>query len=220
MKEFLKKIPVVKALSKLVSRKKQFAGSEAYWENRYKAGGHSGAGSYNNLALFKADVLNKFVDEHQIKSVIEFGSGDGNQLKLFNFPLYTGVDVSRVAIDQCKLIFAGDETKRFVHSAAFTPTSAEMALSLDVIYHLVEDEVFDTYMRQLFESGERFVIVYSSNYEDDGTYASHVRPRKFTDWVEKNASFRLLEMIPNAFPFDAEKPESTSFADFYIYERK
>jgi hypothetical protein len=194
MKEFLKKIPVVKALSKLVSSKKQFAGSEAYWENRYKTGGHSGAGSYNNLALFKADVLNKFVDEHQIKSVIEFGSGDGNQLKLFNFPLYTGVDVSRVAIDQCKLIFAGDETKRFVHSAAFTPTSAEMALSLDVIYHLVED------------------------YEDDGTYASHVKPRKFTDWVEKNTSFRLLQLIPNAFPFDAEKPDSTSFADFYIYE--
>ncbi|MBI1266678.1 MAG: hypothetical protein GC193_04505 [Cryomorphaceae bacterium] len=213
-------MPVVKALSKLVAGKKQFAGSKAYWENRYKTGGHSGAGSYNNLALFKAEVLNKFVVDHQIKSVIEFGSGDGNQLKLFQFPLYTGVDVSHAAIEQCKRIFAGDETKRFVQSASFTPTSADMALSLDVIYHLVEDVVFDSYMRQLFESGERFVIVYSSNYEDDGTYASHVRPRKFTEWVEKNTSFRLLEMIPNAFPFDAEKPESTSFADFYIYERK
>lgn len=221
MKDLIKKLPFAASILRLFrpATNKSFEGSEAYWEKRYQQGGHSGAGSYNNLAAFKADVLNAFVADHHIQSVIEFGSGDGNQLKLFQFPFYTGVDVSRIAIEKCQLEFANDSTKRFIHSSAYTHINADLSMSLDVIYHLVEDEIFDAYMRQLFESGERFVIIYSSNYEDDGTYASHVKPRKFTDWVEKNTSFRLLQLIPNAFPFDAEKPDSTSFADFYIYKR-
>ena len=32
--------------------------SKDYWEKRYSKGGNSGAGSYNNLALFKASIIN------------------------------------------------------------------------------------------------------------------------------------------------------------------
>jgi hypothetical protein len=39
----------------------------------------------------------------------------------------------------------------------------DLELSLDVIYHLVEDEVFDAYMRSLFAHAGRFVVIYSSN---------------------------------------------------------
>lgn len=35
--------------------------SKNYWENRYKSGGNSGAGSYSNLAEFKAEIINEFV---------------------------------------------------------------------------------------------------------------------------------------------------------------
>ena len=55
----------------------------SYWENRYKNNGNSGAGSYGRLAEFKADVINNFIAENKITSVIEFGCGDGNQLSLF-----------------------------------------------------------------------------------------------------------------------------------------
>jgi hypothetical protein len=34
---------------------------------------------------------------------------------------------------------------------------AELGLSLEVIFHLVEDDVFDVYMRHLFASATRFV---------------------------------------------------------------
>jgi hypothetical protein len=202
-----------------------FPGSGEYWEKRYKEGGTSGGGSYNRLALFKAEVLNGFVAKNNIDSVIEFGCGDGNQLKLAAYPNYIGLDVSKKAIQMCTKVFAQDQTKSFFlyDPFAFTDNGkifrVDLALSLDVIYHLVEDEVFETYMRHLFHSAEQYVIVYSSDFE--GAQRFHERDRKFTEWVEKNIlDWRLKEVIKNKFPEDRTHPEETSKADFFIYTRK
>ena len=70
--------------------------SKQYWKNRYLKNGTSGSGSYNKLANFKAEIINNFVDKHNIQSIIDYGVGDGNQLKLINTnnKVYTGIDVS------------------------------------------------------------------------------------------------------------------------------
>src|ERR1700689_4886366 len=68
--------------------------SPSYWDSRYAGGGNSGDGSYGNLAKFKASVLNQFVAENRIASVVEFGCGDGNQVSLAEYPRYVGIDVS------------------------------------------------------------------------------------------------------------------------------
>ena len=83
-------------------------------EGRYVEGGNSGAGSYNRLAEFKAEILNRFVKENHIKNIIEWGCGDGNQLMLAEYPLYIGFDVSATAIKMCKEKFLLDKTKKFV----------------------------------------------------------------------------------------------------------
>ena len=46
--------------------------SAAYWDMRYRSGGHSGAGSSGHLARFKADIVNQIVRRHGIASVIEY----------------------------------------------------------------------------------------------------------------------------------------------------
>ena len=78
--------------------------SKKYWNDRYVTGGNSGSGSYNNLAKFKGDVINNFIEKNQIKSIVDYGVGDGNQLKLFNTEnlIYTGIDVSKFIISKCK----------------------------------------------------------------------------------------------------------------------
>ena len=116
------------------------------------------------------------------------------------------------------MIFAADATKRFLRSDSVPPgLKADLALSLDVIYHLVEDHVFDAYMRRLFESARRFVIIYSSN-ADQETPAEHVRHRQFTRWVEHNRpGWHLHSYHKNSYPFDSQNIEQTSFADFYVY---
>jgi hypothetical protein len=220
IKKIVKTVPILgPTLKRLRSRFSKVKSSSAYWEQRYRMGGNSGAGSYDRLAEFKATFLNRFVEEHNIVSVIEYGCGDGAQLKLARYPFYTGVDVSVTAVERCRKSFDGDPSKKFVHSEAQTGKStADLALSLDVVYHLVEDAVFDTYMRQLFDSAAKFVIIYSSNV-DEAWSGSHVRHRQFTRWIEQNRpDWRLASFLKNAYPYDEKNPAGSSFADFYVFE--
>ena len=102
-----------------------FRDSASYWESRYAHGLNSGDGSYGELAKFKAEVLNSLVAEHGITSVIEFESGDGNQLELAEYPRYSGFDVSPSAVEACRARFSGDATKDFSLLAAFDDQSAD-----------------------------------------------------------------------------------------------
>ncbi len=194
--------------------------SSRYWEDRYKNGGNSGAGSYSNLALFKAEFINKFISDHSIQSVIEFGSGDGNQLKLSNYPRYLGFDVSEEALNICRNLFCEDKNKQFKNYNTYNSCEkADLTLSLDVIYHLVEDSVYKNYMDKLFRASKKWVIIYSSNFYDFGS--EHVRHRKFVDWIIANQpNFSLFMSEKNKYPYLEDNPEHTSFADFYVFSRE
>lgn len=223
VKQFVKQIPGVRALTRSLnasSLSKRWSGSEDYWVQRYKTGGNSGDGSYNKLAQFKAEILNAFVKDRHAATVIEYGCGDGNQLRLAEYKSYLGFDVSDLAIAMCRKTFAGDVSKQFKLVGEYRGETAELTMSLDVVYHLVEDAVFESYIRRLFDSSSRFVIVYSSNKdEQEKVQSPHVKHRKFTRWVEENTiGWKLVQHIPNKYPYNGGKTEG-SFADFYIFEK-
>lgn len=75
-----------------------------------------------------------------------------------------------------------------------------------------------SYMQSLFEASNQYVIVYASDSEDNEGYeGTHVRHRKFTNWIHDNApQWKLIEHIPNRYPY-AGNSRTGSFADFYIY---
>jgi hypothetical protein len=196
---------------------RRFSGSGDYWERRYSAGGTSGTGSYGDLARYKAKVLNEFVADNKVRSVIEFGSGDGNQVALATYPEYLGLDVSRTAVSLCARRFADDPTRAFAwyDPSEWTVVTAELAMSLDVIYHLVEDDVFETHIRHLFSAATRYVVIYASD-DTDPVRAPHVRNRHFTPYVEATQpGWSLRERIEN--PLRAGDPSAVS--DFFIYEQ-
>ena len=58
--------------------------------------------------------MNKFVEEHGIIDVLEWGCGDGNQLSLAKYPRYIGIDVSKTAVNMCCQKYMGDDTKQFI----------------------------------------------------------------------------------------------------------
>lgn len=196
-----------------------FVESVDYWEQRYQTGGNSGSGSYGKLAVFKAEIINRFVDQHGIESIIEFGCGDGNQLALARYPHYLGFDVSPTAVALCKALFFGDTTKAFRLADTYQGEQAALTLSLDVIFHLVEDDIFEAYMRRLFSASNRYVIIYSSNTNRNVKLSAHCRNRKFTNWLQKNVTdWTLCEYVPNRYPYKGNQKEE-SISDFYIYER-
>ena len=91
LKQLVKHTPLLKSAVESLRRvykQTAFVGSQAFWEQHYAQGGTSGAGSYGKYAEFKADILNRFVQENSVRSVIEFGCGDGNQLSLARYPSY------------------------------------------------------------------------------------------------------------------------------------
>jgi len=192
--------------------------SSCYWEERYRSGGTSGDGSYHELAAYKAQVINQFVQEKMVASVIDFGAGDGNQLSLFKFPQYRGLDVSATAISNLEKRFSEDVSKRFDlykpgAFPSFDEPCGDLALSLDVVYHLTEDAVYDQYLLDLFSSAKRFVIVYSSDKATTGT-AVHVRDRCFTpDVKERFPDWRLERSEQNPF-------SHRSRARFFFFARR
>lgn len=194
--------------------------SRSYWERRYSHGQSSGAGSEGKLASFKAEVVNGFVSQHRIDTVIEFGCGDGRQLSLANYPRYIGFDVSPTAIRTCREKFANEATKVFKQLEDYGGERANLTLSLDAIYHLVEDNAYHAYMKLLFAASTRFVIIYSSNFETTGrTGPRHVRHRRFAAWIDDCAKvWTLKSYVPNRYPHVTSGREG-SFADFYIYQR-
>jgi cyclopropane fatty-acyl-phospholipid synthase-like methyltransferase len=213
---------LVQRLYGLISGQR-FTTSSDYWQSRYLSGGNSGAGSFGRLAQFKAEVLNDLVMSKAITSVIEMGCGDGSQLALAAYPTYLGVDVSSAAVEVCKARFRADPSKQFITLDDFRRTrpSADLGLSLDVIYHLVEEDIFSDYMRNLFGASKRVVAIYSSNSEQIADPAPHVRHRAFTDWIAREAGgWQLIATHKNPYPFSWRDRRNTSICDLYVFEKQ
>lgn len=214
---------IIQALKKTAANIR-FRGSQDYWESRYAKGGISGAASYGEVAEFKAEILNKFLLANHVNSAIEFGCGDGNQLSLIKYPQYIGVDVSPTVLDRCRAKFSGDSTKTFLLSNKYRGQKAECAVSLDVIYHLVEDQVFADYMRNVFSAASRFVVIFTSNVKPhelevrNSQAWKHVRHRYVTGYIaEHYPEWKLVQHIPNRYPYNWETGGKGSFSEFFVY---
>lgn len=217
--------PVLRSAAQVV-RQCVFPGSQRYWERHYATGGDSGDGSRSLHAKFKAEVLNGLVAAHEIGSVIELGCGDGRQLALASYPRYLGLDVSPTVLRRTAALFAADPTKSFTRydPAVFADPAgyltAEMALSLDAIYHLVEDDVYALHLHHVFNAAQRLVVLFTSDADTLGVQertAPHVRHRAVVrDVAAAFPQWRLRERIANRYPYQGANTP-TSFADFLIY---
>lgn len=206
---------------------KYIENTQKYWENRYQLGGTSGAGSYGMLSQYKAGILNRFVKENDIHTVLELGCGDGNQLALANYERYIGIDISETAVALCKRRFNEDSSKSFyaydgiISGQNVLEYRSELTLSLDVIYHLIEDNIFEQYMKTLFLLSKKYVIIYSSDFDHRPEWNSaHIYHRKFSTFVEKYLiNWSLKAIIKNPYPYNESDSMGTTWSNFFIYEK-
>ena len=188
--------------------------TKIYWTNRYKTGGNSGAGSYNDLYILKRDIINDIISKKDIKSIIDFGCGDGNQIKEINIKKYIGFDIADSSINICKKKYNDDKTKEFYNYNMINSIdmkSANLTLSLDVLYHILEDDLFIDYIKNFFNYSNNYVLIYSSNVK--GTKNQHIYTRKFTDYISNLfPNWQLIKKIDQKYP-------TKSSADFYLYKK-
>lgn len=182
-----------------------------YWDRRYREGRTSGAGSEGNEGQYKADYVSDFIHNRKIKSVIDWGCGDGQVLELIRLEeaKYTGVDVSETVLDRLtqqfpQYVFAEP------HDIDDCRVTAEIGLSMDVLFHFPSEEDYHTYLTYLFGSATRYVIIYSTNYAG-GRTARHVYRREFTpDIAERFPEWKLATV---------ESPLREGLASFFVYEK-
>lgn len=187
---------------KFIKLWKDWKGANEYWNNRYKSGLDSGSGSYGQYADFKIKVVNDFIQEKKIESLFDYGCGDGNNMLKLNFiHKYVGYDISFSAVEICKLKFNNSWMSFTNNINEVEPCDA--SLSMDVIFHLVDNEDFKHYMDYLFMKSKQYVIIFSTDYNRPFIYSPHYRDRCFSDYVYKNfPEWRIYKVIdaPEYFP--------------------
>ena len=201
----------------------EFNNSQDYWNKRYSAGGNSGEGSYGDLAKYKSDYINNLCSEENILNVIEFGCGDGNQTSLFNMMNYTGVDIVQECVDNCRRKLS-PRGYTFLTSEEYDNNNSkenyDLSISLDVIYHLVEDHVYQKYISDLLNASSKYCLIYSSNFESYDLTVAHVKHRKFVnDILDSMVGWKLIRNDQNPFGKIHDSKKYGSFASFFLFEK-
>ena len=149
------------------------------WQARYQAGGDSGAGSRGANAARKAGYVNAAVIRHNIGSLVDWGCGDGTVAALIEVERYIGVDIAPAAVTRC--IERRKARGAFVvwrddHNIGVV---ADAAVSLDVAFHFPQDDGgYRVYLRRVFQSATRLVVVHSTDHDDNARSAGHVQHRR------------------------------------------
>ena len=182
------------------SNENQFNSSN-YWSMEHINSGVSGAIPYDSQVEFKIKIIEDFVQKHRIKNVIEFGCGTLEE-----------------KVKECEKTLKKDNKRTSIDMNDYSYKRAELTISLDVIFHLIEDDVFHEYMSKLFFSSKKYVMIYSSN-TNQNLYNIPVLHRRFTDWIFNNQkNFKMVQFIPNPRPL-LNDAKNEIFYDFYIFEK-
>jgi SAM-dependent methyltransferase len=154
-------------------------GSVAYWDQRWVLGPPC-PGSRGDEAAAKAAWLSTLVRGSGARSLVDLGCGDGTVGALVDVESYVGVDVSHVALAQA-MARRPDRSYLLVPpgtGAAQVTVVADIAASMDVVFHLLDDAEYRTWMARLFGSARRLVAVYGTDY--DSFPEGHMRHRHLT----------------------------------------
>ena len=155
-----------------------------YWEQRYADGGNSGSGSQGDLAQAKADHINTVLRRDDVTSVVDWGCGDGTLLSLLDLDTvrYVGVDVSASAI-QLSAQKRPEVALVLWREGADIYFSADLALSIDILFHFPDDDEYDKYLAALFRSSRRYVLIHNAEHGPDPH--EHVRWRPVSSDVRQ-----------------------------------
>lgn len=135
---------------------------------------------------------------------------------------YTGVDISEDIVENARTRFNDRPDWNFILSEDVNEKLEphDMSLSLDVIFHLIEDDVFDQYMRDLFRFAKTHVLIYSTDNEGSGK-VPHFRSRHYSAWIRDNAAgWHLTRTYNNPYNKSVKDGLHTTGAFFQLFEKR
>jgi len=190
--------------------RRRFEGFDAarYWQREYASGGSSGAGSGGFNYEFKRDYVTSVIRRFGIASVIDFGCGDGGQVRELPVAEYYGLDVAQAAIDRCRKLYGDRSGWRFDLLSHAVVGRYDLALSLDVLYHVTEYQDYLAYLRRLFTAAP-LVLIYANRQGRPKQDAPHIL------WRDHRAE--IARLISDRFAMIEASPHPTKSTGFYLY---
>jgi SAM-dependent methyltransferase len=149
--------------------------SRIYAENAWGMG--SGIGSMPEYTADYADLLQSFMEERGVRSVVDFGCGDWQFSRHLDWKGrdYLGVDVVEDVIERNRRQY-GTESIRFeLMRDAFALPGADLLVCKDVLQHLPND-VIRTYLRAFKAKYTYMLITNDISYEDHRAAGAPQRP--------------------------------------------
>jgi len=167
-----------------------------YWQNRYVSGGNSGAGSYGEEAKFKSEYINSVIKKYNIKSLVDYGCGDGNQLLYLNgFDKYYGYDIAPESINLCKKRMFNSEIYTFTSILDELDNNSDLGMTIDTLFHQIYDEDYFDLLNRIFNfANHKYVLLYTNNAIMNKT-AEHVRHRKVIEDVKLITKAELIDTL-------------------------
>lgn len=192
--------------------------TQSYWENRY-AGGLNSFPTLASCPppgyVVRTEFIKAWLESvpEPPRVIIDLGVGDGCQAWLTTQALptvesYIGLDLSETAVRRARFFLeqkmqdltlmnrTGPPQLEFHAYDGYTippaifGRQADIAISLQVLMHVLEDTLFEAYMGLLFSCSSKYVLIQAV---DDVFAASHIRLWRFTEWIERKApSWRLI----------------------------
>lgn len=188
---------------------------ERYWDERYRRNRTSGEGSEGQKAVAKAQRINDLIRVEDVESIIDWGVGDGTVLSMIDSSVpYLGVDIAPITIQRLQEHYRQTRYRKWprmfklADQAWLDADAADLAMSLDVIFHCVEHGEYQLHLLRVFTSAQRLVLIHSSDH-DGGRTARHVRWRRWTSDVA--ALFPQWTLV--------ERPSDPRAIGFYLYRR-
>lgn len=190
----------------------------AYWDKRYATGGDSGLGSQGMLAEFKTEIINSCIETWAVESIVDFGCGDGEQLRGLSPVPYLGLDVARSSLDLCRQKFQDDPLKSFMLYAPRQFTNkgfiqADLVLCLDVLYHITNEEDYYKTLADVFATARRYVILYTTTQLVPTRKNSHIYCRDTLRDLSAFPEFTVEAIVPQKYP-------EHSTAEFILLSKK
>jgi len=177
-----------------------------YWEQLYAQGGNSGSGSYGILGQFKARVVNDFIGQHEVRSVMEFGCGDGHQLQYMRYPKYLGVDIAASSVLRCMARYREDQTKSFLwyRPGLFANRGylqADLVVCLDVLYHIIDETDYVNTLQDIYACSRRYIILYTKITPGDTPQTvMTIKDRDIFHYLNQFPSLTVLDTVEQPYP--------------------
>lgn len=171
-----------------------------FWNRQYTEGRGSGPGSKGEMLQYKIDFLNKFIDKHSIKTMTDFGCGDGKLMSKLKIEddKYMGIDISEKAIDLCKIFRPKSHFKccPFPELNTIGAFVRDISICIDVLFHIIDIEELKLALTQIFDLSERYVVLYTMNTPRDRD-REHVKSRCISEIIENlNIKYNNLHKYP------------------------